>query len=155
MVSILSLCLGSCRTQRQTSYVPLEFKSISTETDSLTHLLSKLIQRSMSQKEATTVYVKETATYTVNETGDTTKTVIERERDSSREWEGKETYYQSVIDSLSRQHHRADTIDRPVPYPVTEIRKVNVLKWWQKTLMWSGAAAWAGIAFVGIWKIKK
>ena len=42
-----------------------------------------------------------------------------------------------------------DTVPKVVTQRVTEVREVNVLHWWQRTLMWAGSLAI--VALVGLW----
>ncbi|MCH5241802.1 MAG: TrbC/VirB2 family protein [Muribaculaceae bacterium] len=150
LISILLLFLlllaCSCKTQRQVQYVPVESSHTAFELDSLNRLIRSLWEHSIQTKESEKVSVKETNTYTLNEQGDTIKIIIEKEKDSSKEIQRLEQYYLSVIDSISKTKVRVDSIDRPVPYPVTEYVEVNRLYWWQKGLMWIGGI---GILFAG------
>lgn len=150
LLPLLLLC--SCT---RVQYVPVESKAVRLNADSLQKLISVLAQSSLSSQQLHTVYMKESATFTLNEAGDTTKAVIERERDSSKEWHTKEAYYLAVIDSLSHVSAKVDSVYIEVPVPVEIVREVNRLKWWQKSLMWIGAVAMGAGVIIGAWKLKR
>lgn len=150
--------LTSCKTQRQIQYVPIESTQKTFEIDSLNRLIRSLLEHNTTTKESEKISTKETNTYTLNDKGDTIKIVIEKEKDSSKEIQTLEQYYLSIIDSISKAKVRVDSIDRPIPYPVTEYVDVNRLYWWQKTLIWIGGIGLLGIIgliiFI-IYKLKK
>ena len=50
--------------------------------------------------------------------------------------------YKSLYASLLKNHSDV----KPVPYPVIRYREVNVLSWWQKLLMWTGAVSLASLS---------
>ena len=52
------------------------------------------------------------------------------------------------IDTLWREK----VVEQPVEVKTTELREVNRLRWWQKALMWLGAAT---LAIIGWWAISK
>lgn len=145
LISLLCLALSGCRTQKQIQYVPIESSYNSIEKDSLTQLIQTLLEHNITTKENERISIKETNTYTLNENGDTVKIIIEKETDSSKEIQTLEKYYLAIIDSISKTKVRVDSIDRPIPYPVTEYVEVNLLYWWQKALMWIG-----GIGIIGM-----
>lgn len=159
-VAFVALMFGltSCKTQRQIQYVPIESTQKTFEIDSLNRLIRSLLEHNTTTKESEKVSIKETNTYTLNDKGDTIKIIIEKEKDSSKEIQTLEQYYLAIIDSISKTKVRVDTIDRPIPYPVTEFIEVNRLHWWQKTLMWIGVAGILGIiglVILIIYKLKK
>lgn len=47
-----------------------------------------------------------------------------------------------------------DTIPKIVTVTQTEIKEVNKLHWWQTSLMWIGAAAFIGLIFMLVFKVK-
>lgn len=156
LTSLLLILLAcSCKTQRQVQYVPIESTQKTTEIDSLNRIIRSLSEHNTATKESEKVSVKETNTYTLNDRGDTIKIVIEKEKDTSREIQRLEQYYQTIIDSISKTKVRVDTIERPVPYPVTEYVEVNKLYWWQKALMWIGGIAVVAVLAVVGWKVVK
>lgn len=136
---ILLLLLCACS---RPIYVPVESKHIETNADSLQRMVERMLTMTLQDTRTNTVFIKESATYTVNEKGDTTKTVIEREKDSSMEWNHKEAMYLAEIDSLKEKSARVDSVYVEKPVPVEVVKEVNVLKWWQKALMWSGLVMW-------------
>lgn len=129
------LLLCSCRTVRE--YVPLE----------------TVIYRTDTLWEVKTVYIHDSdATHTSERVSerdsiapilDSLQRVIGWERwhwmETVRESTAEKARLLAVIDSLERC--RSDSIDRPVPYPVTEYVEVNRLHWWQSALMWLGGIA--------------
>lgn len=150
---LLVLMLCGCKTQRQIQYVPVENTQKTFELDSLNRLIRSLIEHSKTTKESEKVSIREINTYTLNDKGDTVKIIIEKEKDSSKEIQTLEQYYLSIIDSISKSKVRVDSIDRPVPYPVTEYVEVNRLKWWQKTLMWTGVGSLFLITVICVWMV--
>lgn len=146
LLSFFFLSAVSCRTQRQIQYVPVESSRTAFEIDSLNRLVKAMAEHNRATREIENVSVKETNTYTLNDRGDTIKIVTEKEKDSSKEVQRLEQYYLAIIDSISRTKVRVDSVDRPVPYPVTEYVEVNVLAWWQKGLMWIGGI---GLLYAG------
>lgn len=155
LLSMLLLSAFSCKTQRQLQYVPVESTNTIFELDSLNRLIRSLLEHSIQTKESEKVSVKETNTFTLNDRGDTIKIFIEKEKDSSKEIQRLEQYYLSIIDSISRTKVRVDSIDRPIPHPVTEYLEVNRLYWWQKALMWIGGIGLLFAAFNIVHMIKK
>lgn len=157
-ILLLIFAFSACKTQRQIQYVPIESTQKTFEIDSLNRLIRSLMEHDTKTKESEKVSIKETNTYTLNDKGDTIKIVIEKEKDSSKEIKTLEQYYLAIIDSISNTKVRVDSIDRPIPYPVTEYVEVNRLYWWQKTLMWIGGIGILGIIgliiFI-IYKLKK
>lgn len=137
-ILLLLFAFCACKTQRQVQYVPIESTQKTFEIDSLNRLIRSLMEHNTTTKESEKVSIKETNTYTLNDKGDTIKIIIEKEKDSSKEIQTLEQYYLAIIDSISKTKVRVDSIDRPIPYPVTEYVEVNKLYWWQSTLMWIG-----------------
>lgn len=153
---LLLIAAGGCKTNKQIQYVPVESTHDTFELDSLNRLIQTLLEHSSSTKESERVSIKETNTYTLNEKGDTIKVIIEKEKDTSKEIQRLEKYYLAIIDSISRTKVRVDSIDRPIPYPVTEYVEVNRLYWWQTALMWIGAVSiLAGIIALLASKLRK
>ena len=135
--------------------MPIESTQKTFEIDSLNRLIRSLLEHNKTTKESEKVSAKETNTYTLNDKGDTIKIVIEKEKDSSKEIQTLEQYYLAIIDSISKTKVRVDSIDRPIPYPVTEYIEVNKLYWWQTSLMWIGAVSIASILILLICYIRK
>lgn len=152
---ITLLCLVSCKTQRQVQYVPIESIQKIFEIDSLNLLIRSLMEHNKTTKESEKVSFKETNTYTLNDKGDTIKIIIEKEKDSSKEIQTLEQYYLAIIDSISKTKVRVDSIDRPIPYPVTEYVEVNRLYWWQTSLMWIGVVGLVIAIIILAMKIRK
>ena len=109
------------------------------ETDSLTRLITRLVDSGVRETDRETVYVFDKTTYTVNENGDTVGKDRDRVTDRSREWQSERTTLLAEIDSLRRVKSRVDSIECPVPYPV-EIpgETIKPPSWWQPSLMWIG-----------------
>ena len=88
------------------------------DTDSLTHLITRLVASGVRETDRETVYVFDKTTYTVNENGDTVGKDRDRVTDRSLEWQSERTTLLAEIDSLRRPKNRVDSIECPVPYPV-------------------------------------
>lgn len=75
-------------------------------------------------------------------------------------------YVQGDTVRIERWHHvanvskmlRTDTIRDTVPRVVTvtrtEVHEVNVLRWWQRALMWAGGVLLAVFVGCALWRIK-
>lgn len=135
----LALAVLGCGCSR-TRVVELESRTLTAQGDSLTRVLSAWLAERMLTEQSVKVELREKATYTLNEAGDTTKAVIERVSDSSKEFRSRELRLLAVIDSLEHSKARVDSVYVEKPVAVESIKEVNRLKWWQKGLMWAGVA---------------
>lgn len=65
-----------------------------------------------------------------------------------------DTVFRDRWHTLHVYHYRVDTVvqvkivKEPQPYPVTEIKEVNVLHWWQNVLMFLGVGALSYIIWI-------
>lgn len=111
---IMSITCSSCRTIEVTKEVP-----VITEHTSVQHH-TDIIRDTLMMRDSIYHYVQ----------GDTV--IIER-------WHRTVNVNKIVVADTIR-----DTIPQVVTVSKTEIREVNKLRWWQKTLMWLGAIATGG-----------
>lgn len=82
---------------------------------------------------------------------DSTKLVHVRDsvfnRDSVFMYVRGDTVYHEHYNTIYKEHYYSDTINNVYrdsifkPYKVVEVKEVNRLHWWQRSLMWAGIAA--------------
>lgn len=144
LILLLLLCLASCRTQRQRVVEKVTVE----RSDSLRYLTSRIdslirmtqIRDSIHERDSVTVMIK----------GDTVMIdrwhTVYREKSNSDALREKEIVHDTVY-----QTH-TEYIDRVVEKET--LKEVNVLRWWQKTLMWIGGAGIVLGIGLAIWKIK-
>ncbi len=152
---LIGMLMQGCSPVR-TRYIASTTTHTTLNTDSLTWLIKTMIRSHNTDKEKETIYVFDKTTYTVDNNGDTVGRERDRVTDRNREWQSEKAMYLHIIDSLRHVKSRADTIDRPVPYPVEKTVEVEKpLTWWQSALIWLGAAA-LGVAAIAlaVWIIK-
>lgn len=153
---LIGILMSGCSPKSQPTIVTETHTTLNT--DSITRLIKAMIGSNNKEKEKETVYVFDKTTYTVNNNGDTIGRDRDRVTDRSHEWQSEKAMYLHVIDYLRHVKNRADTIDRPVPYPVEKTVEVpKPVPWWKTALMWIGAAAMI-IGFLyrlSTWLIKK
>lgn len=151
---LIGIMMQGCSPKSQPTIVTETHTTLNT--DSLTRLIKAMIRSHNTEKEKETVYVFDKTTYTVDNNGDTVGRERDRVTDRNREWQTEKAMYLHIIDSLRHVKSRADTIDRPVPYPVEKTVEVEKpLAWWQSALIWLGAVA-LGVAAIAltVWLIK-
>lgn len=120
IVCLLFLLLCSCRTRYITTEVP-----VMVEHTTMQHT-TDIVRDTLIMRDSVYHYVQ----------GDTT--VIER-------WHTLQNVNNVV---------RVDTVveykEKPVTVTRTEVREVNVLKWWQKALMWAGGLLMVALVVLGV-----
>lgn len=127
LLSLLMCMIASCA---KTVYVPVESKAVSTDTTYKAVYVDRLIV----ERDTVNTYTK----------GDTV--FRESIKWRVRNTESHDTAWQS----------KTDSIEVPKPYRVEVTREVErKLRWWEKVLMWAGAAALAIIAINLIRKLIK
>ena len=137
LVIVACVCFCSCKPTKEIQVERVEVPVVVTQEHTIESVKIDHIRDTLIQRDSVYHYIK----------GDTT--IIER-------WH--HTQGQSIITRVDTLH-----IYDSVPYPVetthetivTKIQEVNVLKWWQKALMFCGGIAIVVFGFLIAYKIGK
>lgn len=138
LMAFMLFAMCGCRSNQE----PMIERHYHTEmqTDSLTHLLKRLVNQQTNISERLVVMNREKIVYHINEDGDTIGTDREHEIDRSYTLEKENKELRVENDSLRSLAERRDTVYRDVPYPVE--RKLSR---WERTKMNFGGIAFGGV----------